>query len=814
MKRNSSAKIFKKTYVFGSFFRSMQREKVVLGLILVFFGVCSALLSRRLDATVYSQIVIPFFSKKDFTYDWIESSNSLIFKFPKVNPQELSPIENYDERLIRRVLVKDLGANGTELHLVLKNRDVKALVETFQDPFRISIDLFDQGFKQQRDPITGLPIDASDREDLTAKTSSSSLEGLTSTSSALGDSQQVNPKTGQVGSDVEKSKRKLLQPLPDAITTDQELKGKIASIPAESGPKWSSFPPYIYRAQLAPFEGKESTTKTTRRLQNDALKEAEGMADYAGHLYDLGHEQRALFAYQQVLIKDPSAIESDPLHIWKLAESHLGVGNSIVADGYYAALLERFPNHPLAARASIRRLDIKAIYALENGTFRSESAGLVDALGPIEAQTNAEVQAMAKIRKAWWSDASAKHDSNALIPAANDEISQSLKLLVPEVESKKTGFIASAMIAKHLTNPNSVWTKDTAPWLNSFFATYLGASTEPTRSELLESSKSRLRKEIEDRFLGARYIELVNFFDSLPEPMKSIRKDPQAAWYLAESARSVGKSESALGFYENAAKSEDRVESFKASFWAGAVAGGFAGQRNQKSPGQEVPKGRQDFALKSQSFDANAWKIWQQLSSDDKALLSTSMMPIFEEDAASGNKTSTSARILLERWSTELTKNPPKILASNGNNPTETVNASNPAKSTVRLLNDLGKKFAVLNMQRERRQSLELMRFLKPADFEGDKEASKVWSDQMLKLAEERRQANEFLEAGELYTMIGQNSTESENRAEANYKGGLLLLRAGRKQDAVQAFERAKSDPNNLFYSKLASERLQQMDAH
>ena len=104
------------------------------------------------------------------------------------------------------------------------------------------------------------------------------------------------------------------------------------------------------------------------------------------------------------------------------------------------------------------------------------------------------------------------------------------------------------------------------------------------------------------------------------------------------------------------------------------------------------------------------------------------------------------------------------------------------------------------------------MKFLKPSQFEQDKEASKLWASELTNLAEEHRKADEFLEAGELYTLVGDSTALTETRAESLYKGGLLLFRAGKKQDAIKALEKAKGDTTNLFYSKLATERLNQIE--
>jgi hypothetical protein len=83
--------------------------------------------------------------------------------------------------------------------------------------------------------------------------------------------------------------------------------------------------------------------------------------------------------------------------------------------------------------------------------------------------------------------------------------------------------------------------------------------------------------------------------------------------------------------------------------------------------------------------------------------------------------------------------------------------------------------------------------------------------DQLLLLAEEYRKDNEYLEAGRTFGLVASESENWEGRAETLYKAGLLLYRAGRKDEAVVALEKAKADGNNLFYANLATERLTQI---
>ena len=84
--------------------------------------------------------------------------------------------------------------------------------------------------------------------------------------------------------------------------------------------------------------------------------------------------------------------------------------------------------------------------------------------------------------------------------------------------------------------------------------------------------------------------------------------------------------------------------------------------------------------------------------------------------------------------------------------------------------------------------------------------------NQLVDLAEEHRKANRYLDAGRLFADAARNSEQWDKKAEALYKGGLLLYRAGQKDEAVKALTQAAEDTNNFFYANLAKERLNQLE--
>jgi hypothetical protein len=756
-------------------------------------------LNAKSAASGLSQIVIPFAGERPFTYEWNKKENTVVFHFPKSSPEELEPVNNYDEQFVRRVIVKDLGPEGSDVRMVLRNRDVQVSINTYQDPFRISIDLFNRGYQEARDPQTGIPVTSSGGP---SNASASTYEWMQDTSS---DQPQVKssgaPKASQ-------PKRRLLQALPEEINSPNELKAALAKIDPGVGRSWSTFPPYIYRMQLAPYEGREAPAGETTPLQIKAVSTSTAMADYASKLFDFGHEGRALLAYQQVLQHEPEVFERDAVHLWKFAETHLGQGNLTLAQGYYQTLIEKHADHMMARFAQLRKLDIQALRAIEEGDS-ARLAKIREQVTGISTRGNAELTAMIMIRDIWWADKTIDQKSRKVLPLCDEEAEVNLNKLTARIENPKTAYFASALIARRRTNKNTVWQNDYGPWLANFFDRYKGSQASEMRNTLNDAARERIIQQFHTLFEADKTADIVSLYESLPKESKDLAKDPKISWEIAESYRLLGQSATAIGFYAQATKSSSLVEGFKAHFWTATLATNEAARLKASAGDQAKIRNLTKDAGRS---DVSMNDTWSKLKSDEKAVILTALGQKIQDVVASDAKLRTPPKILLEQYKTSLTQNTPKLTATAGtSNPNWAGNFS-PSAATVGLLDDLGKKFAELGMTNERRKALELMKFLKPNLFEQDKEAAKKWAAELTKLAEEHRKADEFLEAGELYTLVADSAALADQKAEALYKGGLLLFRAGKKQEAIRALERAKADTENLFYSKLATERLNQID--
>jgi tetratricopeptide (TPR) repeat protein len=741
----------------------------------------------------FAQIVLPLASDKKFTYEWSKADNSLHLFFPNSAPNELDAFNNYDESLVRRVLIKDLGSKGTEIKIVLRDQNVEGLVSTFSEPSRVVLDLFEKNAKEQKDANTGLPTQVA--------------MGLESDTTFLPETQPNGSKSRTDSAADPRLKKRLIQKMAPEATTPNELTGIISKSEPGLGKAWASFPTYIYRMQLASLEIDSSVQKDDiNKLQSKALSTSGAMADYAAKLFDLGHEARALAAYQQVLQREPEVFEKSVTHLWRLAESHLGVGNLTLAEGYYQTLLEKFPNHVMARFAKLRKLDVQAVRAVNSGD-NGRLAQLNESVLSIPTRGNAELMALIAIRSSWWEDQLVDQKSRTALAACSEETENELNKILPKIENPKTAYLSSAMIAKRMSDSNTPWQNNYATWLGKFFDRYRQGN-EPITVELSDSTRKRLINQFQSLFENNQFAEVVALYEQLPKQMQSIAKDGNVSWQIAESYRSLGQADSALGFYDKATASQSASLQFRGHFWMAAIAAKKSAALKQRSNGAAQLQAQKSTAYK---HDRSMQKIWSQLSADDKNKLMTGLGSEFKLITASDMPLSTPAKIVLEQYKVVLSENPPKLEATPGTNNTDWLGNFSPSGATVKLLDDLGRKFAELGMPKERREAMQLMRFIKPTQLEQDKIAAKLWAAEMTKLAEDHRKADEFLEAGQIYTQIGDVTALDDARAESLYKGGLLLFRAGKKDDAIKALEKAKGDPNNLFYSKLATERLNQM---
>lgn len=765
----------------------------------------------------YSQIVLPFPDERLFSYSYEAKDRSVVIEFQKTHPEELEPINTYDESVIRRVIIKDLGGQGSEVKLILRDENVRVMINSFKEPFRITLDFFDADYQQGVDPKTGLPsiplartapAHAAPNASHTAATALGSLEGKPMSLSAHATPPSTNAENPAMTVTVSRDKgnqRKLLIPNSDAsIRTAQDLIGRINETAEGVGHAWKTYPPYIYRVQTANLKTGKNYDSWMKQNASKAINSHEAMSQYAGQLFDFGHESRALLVYQKILHENPVVFEKQPDAIWKLAEIHLGQGNLSLANGYYEVLQAKHPDSPISGLAALRRLDIKAIRASQQQK-EADLSDLAPQLRNIPMQDKLSIQSHVALRRAFWGIDAAEikrlFPDYAPIPNINPTIAAGLEDGRKNADSPRTAFMIDSILLWRLIHAES-WNAETAGFAGTYFDRYKGQATEPYRPALLAACEESLLKSTDKNLKEKQFTNVVGIIESLPKSMNVLLRRPNVAWAAGESYRRLQQPQSAVPHYENAlAATNHKPDQFKAAFWLEQSLMSSMGLASIKG------KGNGNLATKLRSADQKTWDAWQTLNPEEKQVAFSEVQNELEQNIKSSILVKSSPRILLEMLGQNLaTTTPVPDSAVNGS-----ANTSQPTVKMIRLLADLSKRFTQLGLGNEKKKARQLQRNVDIKLVKDDRDAMKIWTDELTTLAEEHRQANDYLEAGRLFTLTGSSNNQWEGRAEALYKGGLLLYRSGRRDEALAAFKEAADDGNNILYAELAKKRLEQL---
>ncbi|RYZ59257.1 MAG: tetratricopeptide repeat protein [Proteobacteria bacterium] len=776
---------------------------ILLRLVLLCVGI-----PELTGAPRYSQTVITFPEDRPFEYSYEPKTRALVLEFQNTHPSELEALYEYDDSIIRRVLVKDLGGVGSEVKLILRDDKIKVMVNSYKEPFRVTLDFFDPEYRQTIDPATGLPIlpppqnvavaeSAAQGENASAA-SPPAREGTTGGAINV----TIASSSGNKAFASSGAHRLVIPQNDTSIKTAQDMLGKVSSLPEGIGNSWKTFPPYVYRLQTAELKTGKNYDAWIKQNTTQAMSSHEAMAQYAGQLYDFGHETRALMVYQKILAENSSIFDKQPDSLWKLAEIQLGQGNFSLAQGYYEALQSKHPDSPLSSLAALRKLDIRAIKASQKQKIDDFETLNAEASNIRVTPAN---QAHVAVRKAFWGIDKAQQKT--MIPeyinppSVDAEVAANLEDARKVSDSPRTSFLIDSILLSQKIDSNA-WTPDTAAFAGAYFERYRGKATEPYRTQLLNKSEATLLKTIDKSLANQQYTEIVSIIESLPKSLEELKNRSNVSWAAAEAYRRLQQPASAVPFYEKAlAASQLKPNQFRAAFWLEQSLITNAGMASIKGDK------KQGLSSKLNSADKKVWDIWKSLKDEEKRKSFTEVQAELEDNVRNSIAVKSSPQILLEILGQDL--------ATNVATPDKSVNGSTagsqPTVKMIYLLADLGKRFKEQGLAAEAKKARQLLRKLDIKSVQADKEALTVWTNELTKLAEEYREGNDYLEAGRIYALTGSSNNQWEGRAEALYKGGLLLFRSGRRDEALAAFKEAAGDGNNLLYAELAKKRLEQL---
>lgn len=775
------------------------------------------LLGSQSAPSRYGQVVLSFPTARTFRQAFDLRSHALTLTIQNTQSQELQSLQSYDERLIRRVVMRDEGSQ-VHLTMILRDANLRVVVGEFREPYRINIDIFDYDYQLRRDPETGLPLALPTWRTEYWATAGGAPEGAGPPTPAQGPNEpevdgstthEMAPSSPPMSHASRPEGRQLLQPVPDLFREPDELLQAVTATDPGVGRAWDTYPVYVYRIQTAVWDGGREPKDWERSAVAKAMSTAQTMADFGSRLFDFGHEGRALIAYQQVLHTDATIFEKSPLHLWKFAEIHLGQGNLMLADGYFQMLTEKHPEHILSRFAALRRLDIRAIQAQRDSATSDDWNEWARSARAIQAKDSAELRALIGIRQAYWAAPAdlATRESSRLPPLASS-LRGVLGGALEAVEGQKTAFLAaSLMLYDMATSAPGGWQDSDTEFLRNYVKKFAGKGTEPMRTAVLAAVHQRISSTLEAHFAAQRHINVSRLASQLPEDIDQQIRSYTTLWAMAESERILARPEKALKVYARALQASTTAsQRFRVEFWRSSIAAEL--DRASQGEASDASAKAASWRTLVRESDAGTWAAWNELTDDAKQVAYTEVKVPIERLATSSLLVRSAAQIVLSVWDQKLST---QVAAQSpqGQVAQETVT---PGANAVQLLSALGAKFERLGMPTERRRSLSLLKEIKPSQVKDDRRALELWSKELVSLAEEYRKANLYLEAGRTYAFVGAENGNWEGRAEALYKGGLLLYRAGRREEAVAAFKQASEDGNNMFYANLARERLNQFE--
>ena len=765
----------------------------------------------------FGELVLSFNEKKGFHFEENKIENKLILHLKNTFHRDLTSINNYNETVIKRILVRDLGSEGCVLEITLKDRKLKATVDELKEPYRIVVNIFDYDYKQQRDPENGIQILNGNQhlntlphenypEKLNLKKSQFDVESYKKGSPDSYHLKVSNRQSYELKSpniENSRSKRRLLQPTPDTIEDSRELSLQMKETPDGRGDAWRLYPPYLYPIKTAVFIGRKDPAGWQKKIGQLSMSAAQSMAEYAFKMYTFGHEKKALVGYQKVLHQEPSIYEEDVLHLWAFAESHLGQGNLQLADGYFQSLISRFPESPLSKYAYIRRLDIKSIRLIDRKKM-DKLASLANQLSKLDTLRNAELRGQKAIRLAYWTKPFPK-DLSQEIPYASPSILSRMENVFEHLESRKTAFLIASILLKNGLQREEKWRKKTALLASSYFKLYEDDKKNFFKNELVVLYKQRISEILVNFHKQSQFKKTIEILNSLPKSLKkSITSEKNVSWSIAESYRKINNLELSIEYYKKFIGLENAgVRKFKASFWYAVLT-----SRIVKSPDNSensINKLKDEI----KQSDKLIGRVWDKLGDDEKNEIrlsfKSSIEKLLDEDILLVNPT----KIALSSWIIALEEKEKidKIQEKNS-----WITAYPPSSSTVKILSKIIEKFRKIGLSNERKVATRLLQKISPEEIKDDREAHDLWKNHLIDFAEELRKKNEYLEAGRLYTYTAEKSIDSSDRAEGLYKGGLLLYRSGRREEAIESLTKASQDGDNIFYANLAKERLIQLN--
>ena len=547
---------------------------------------------------------------------------------------------------------------------------------------------------------------------------------------------------------------------------------------------WSSFPLYIYRNYNIAFD---------KRKANSPLgKDVKQIAEKANDYFQYGDEARALYLYKSLLYRHSSLFDQRPEHLWNLAEIYLGNNNTSIAKSYYLSIIEKFPGTEYSKFAKLRVEDINSLVAIENDNLDALTKLSMD-LDGLET-TNKELKAEKLIRSVYWnqplkSNYTEKVNNGYLPKVSYKQYTEALKLR-PAIIHPKTKFLLDTIVASYQLDEEYKWTKSSLNQILEYAKRYNDYYNGSFALNAKKKALSRLREVINQQFSSNNYTNIVDIYDAIPKDLKDKPNDFKTSWAIAYSYDQANQYKKASEMYNHSSKlANNDSDILKSDFNA------------LKSIENE-----EDMSIVSE----------KSLSAQDKKQTKILEDKLLSDWMSARPTTKTQMyNIYRLRLKDELNKEKPKkvyleILSDMWNSPLSKDAAMTTPDRLANLIT-LKEKLKSTGLALKAKKTEQTLLKLDATLINTNPENEELWATEMSRYANNLRLENKYFESAEAYKQIADKTRTWVNRAESYYKSGLLFYKAGKRSEAVSAFEKASNIKDSSLYSKLAKDRLDQI---
>jgi tetratricopeptide (TPR) repeat protein len=708
----------------------------------------------------FGQLQIELKSPRQFTYQVHSNEGSVDLAIKDTLIEELTQLDYYDDTVIKRSVLKQLNGHIAHVKLFLRNPRSQVIVRHSTHPFRIIIDIFgnDQTISKHdfAKPPSTFPL--SEPEELPSAAPLSSLDvasgGVSSVAGELDSASGANVSSEAVD---------------DTLPTQ--------NTPVDF-PSTKRLPFYIYR-----LAEESLPVLTTAELDpNSSRASAIDSIDRARESIRDGRDAQAKRLLDQAIKADSNIFMEQAGLLWIYAELTMFSEDYELANGYYEILAANFPSLAEAQFAKIRQLDVRSFRAPKERLIQ-----LADEISTISLENpNEEMRAWLLIRQIYWHEG--KVDQGTL-PVVSEQEFAAIAAIDRDKLQEETSFILDSFRIQYMAQAERPWQPEFGLEAQGYFSRHKDKSL-PFLEGLRENLKNRLHRHFVSLYESKDYTAIITHYEALPKMMQSIKKSPPVAYVVADALRKSGEIEKSITSYLDViAFDADAMHKLEANFYAAHLVS-IAKLRN-------VPLSRKAVGEQKKQ-DAAAYKGWSEADEGQKSQFVGAHSETLDLVLKNNFDLRSSAVMNLYR------------MESGRDDLTAAADPNQAAGSKIQKLTSLSATFRRLNMPAERRSAMTLLSTLSP-DQE-DPPGKQLWVKEMQDLSEEYRQANDNLKAGQILKMAAEKSVDWDRRPESLYKSALLLIRAGRRDEARGALQAVCNDDADMYYQTLSCERLAQLE--